>query len=213
MTPTTIFLHDPTTLRVSFPYSVASVAAIKQIGGARWHPESRTWRVPLERLDALLAVFGDSAVLAPEVVMAAEAEQQEVIEPRQPATPEQRLLWFMDTLVWAGVTLRIAGERVIGSGGCWTPILQAEIDRRAVQLRRLLEGGWQAPVKATAPVAPAPANFDLITDFDRAAARYESNWLANEARKQDMIEGRRRKSRKKLFQQIDRQLGLEEVQP
>jgi SsrA-binding protein len=32
---TTIFLHDPATLRISFPYSPASVDAIKQIVGTR----------------------------------------------------------------------------------------------------------------------------------------------------------------------------------
>lgn len=173
---TTIFLHDRKTLRVSFPYAPASVAAIKEIGEARWHPESRTWRVPLERLDALLSVFGDSAAVAPEVVMAAEAEQQEVVEPRRPATPEQRLQFFMDTLVWAGVSLRVEGPRVQGSGGCWTPILQAEIDKRAAQLRRLLEGGWQAPQAAPPPAAaPEPASYDLITHLDRVIAKGEQN--------------------------------------
>lgn len=206
---TTIFLHDAATLRVSFPYSPPAVDAIKQIGGARWHPESRTWRVPLERLDALLSVFGDSAALAPEVVLAAEAEQQEVIEPRKPATPEQRLGYFMDTLVWAGVSLRVEGQRVQGSGGCWTPILQAEIDKRADQLRRLLESGWQAPVSTPPPVAPEPASLDLITRMDYVLAAGERNALATEARRQAMAERQRRGQQRQAKQEIDRQLGIE----
>ncbi len=62
-----------------------------------------------------------------------------------------------------------------------------------------------------APVAPEVTDFSLITDFDRAAAKFEANWLANEARKQDMIEGQRRKARKQMFKRIDKQLGLEEL--
>jgi len=209
---TTIFLHDPKTLRVSMPYAPASVLAIKQLGGARWDPASRTWRVPLDRLDALLGAFGEAAAVAPEVFMAADATQQEVVEPRKPATPEQRLQWFLDTLVWAGVSLRIEGQRVIGSGGCWTPVLQGEIDKRATAIRQLLAGGWQPPAPAPAPKpAPAPATMDMITDFDRHAAVWEANWLVNEARKQDLIEGAKRRRRKEIFGRIDRQLGLEEV--
>lgn len=209
---TTIFLHDAKTLRVSFPYAKASVDAIKAIGGARWDPTSKTWRVPLDRLDALLAAFGDTAAIAPEVFMAADATQQEVAEPRKPAAPAQRLLWFMDTLVWAGVSLRVEGPRVIGSGGCWTPVLQGEIDKRATAIRQLLAGGWQPPAPAPAPKpAPAPATMDMITDFDRHAAVWEANWLVNEARKQDLIEGAKRRRRGEIFKRIDRQLGLEEV--
>jgi len=37
---------------------------------------------------------------------------------------------------WTGA---LEEARVVGSGGCWTPLLQAEIDRRAAQLRRLIE--------------------------------------------------------------------------
>ena len=209
---TTIFLHDPATLRVSFPYSPASVDAIKQVGGARWNPESKTWRVPLDRLDALLAAFGDDAAVAPEVFMAADATLQEVIEPRKPATEEQRLRWFLDTLVWAGVSLRIEGARVVGSGGCWTPVLQAEIDKRAVQLRRLIESGWQPPQPAAAPApAPQPATLDRITHMDRVLAEGERNAIANEARKQAQAERRRRGWRRQTEQAIDAQLGIEGV--
>ena len=208
---TTIFLHDTHTLRVSTPYSPASVAALKAIGGARWHPESRTWRVPLERLDALLAAFGDTAALAPEVVLAAAPEQQEVVEPRQPATPEQRIVYFAETCAWAGVHLRIEGARVVGSGGCWTRVLQAEIDKRAAGLIHLLQSGWQPPARLAPPVAPEPANYDNITAFDRSAAKWESNWQANEARKQGMIEGQRRKARGDAYRQLDKQLGLEDL--
>jgi hypothetical protein len=91
-------------------------------------------------------------------------------------------------------------------------VLQAEIDKRAPAIRRLLEGGWQPPAKAPAlKAAPVPADLSLITDFDRHAAAWEGNWLANEAKRQELIEGAKRKARKRIFRQIDRQLGLEEV--
>ena len=208
---TTIFLHDPATLRVSSPYSPASVDAIKQVGGARWNPESKTWRVPLDRLDALLAAFGDDAAVAPEVFMAADATLQEVIEPRKPATEEQRLRWFLDTLVWAGVSLRIEGARVVGSGGCWTPVLQAEIDKRAVQLRRLIESGWQPPATISPPPPPAVTDYSLITHLDYVLAAGERNAIANEARKQAQAERRRRGWRRQTEQAIDAQLGIEGV--
>jgi hypothetical protein len=179
---TTIFLADAKTLRISFPYLPASVAAIKQIDGARWNPESRTWRVPLDRLDAVLSIFGDSAAVAPEVFMAADATPQEILAPSAPLTPEQRLENFMLTLVWAGVTLSINGAQVLGSGGAWTQILQAEIDKRATQLIRLLRSGWQPPVPMAVRPAPVPENYDLITDFDRGAAKWEKGWLDKQAK-------------------------------
>lgn len=173
---TTIFLHDAATLRVSFPYSPANVAAIKQIDGARWNPESRTWRVPLDRLDAVLAIFSDSAAVAPEVFMAADATPREVIAPKTPLTPEQRLENFMLTLVWAGVTLTVTGNRVQGSGGAWTQMLQAEIDKRATQLIRLITSGWQPPVPMEVRPAPVPATFEHISELDRVMARGEHRW-------------------------------------
>lgn len=96
----TIFLHDARTLRVSFSYSVEAVAAIKTVPGAHWDAPSKTWRVPLARLDVLLAVFGDDAAAAPEVFM--------VASPRLPIEN------FADTLAQGGVALRIEGERVQG---------------------------------------------------------------------------------------------------
>lgn len=192
MTPTTIFLADAHTLRVSFAYSPAAVDAIKQVGGARWDPASRTWRVPLERLDALLSVFGDSAALAPEVVLAAEAERQEVAEPRKPATPEQRIRYFAETCAWAGVTLRVEGQRVLGSGGCWTIALQAQIDARAAALRSLIQSGWQPAKPPTAPAAPRPANLDRITHMDHVLATGETNARIGAARQEGYKAARQR---------------------
>ena len=39
----------------------------------------------------------------------------------------------------------------------------------------------------------------------------ERNAFVNEARKQDMIEGARRRKRRDMFRKIDVQLGLEEL--
>ena len=204
----TIFLHDAATLRVSFLYSVAAVAAIKAIGDARWDPASRTWRVPLERLDAVLSIFGDSAAVAPEVAMAASAEQQEALEPRRPATPEQRIVFFAETCAWAGVALRIEGSRVVGSGGAWTPVLQAEIDKRAVPLRRLIASGWQAPQTVAPLPAPVPADLSLITHMDRVMAAGEANARKNAER----AEGYKEAAKRARFAAMRQESLLEEVQ-
>ena len=194
---TTIFLHDAHTLRVSFPWSQAAVDAIKSIGGATFDKDSKTWRAPVAKLDAILRIFGDDAAVAPEVAMSA-----------APKLPVQN---FAETCAAAGVTLRVEGQRVTGSGGCWTPVLQAEIDKRAPQLRRLIESGWQPPQSAPAPVAPQPATLDKITHLDYVLAEGERNAIANEARKQAQAERRRRGWRRQTEQAIDAQLGIEGV--
>ena len=167
---TTIFLHDAATLRVSFPYSAAAVEAVKGVGGATWDAASKTWRVPLTKLDALLRVFGDDCAVAPEVFLAASSK-----------LPAEN---FAETCAAAGVSLRIEGGRVVGSGGCWTPLLQAEIDRRAVPLLRLLEGGWKPPVSAPLPVAPEPVTLDRITRMDHVVAGGERNAQAQAQRQE-----------------------------
>ena len=168
---TTIFLHDAATLRVSFPYSAAAVEAVKGVGGATWAAASKTWRVPLAKLDALLRVFGDDCAVAPEVFMAA--------SPKLPAEN------FAETCAAAGVSLRIEGPRIVGSGGCWTPLLQAEIDKRADPLRRLLTGGWMPPVSAPLPAAAAePVSLDRITRMDHVMAAGERNARAKAEREE-----------------------------
>ena len=167
---TTIFLHDAGTLRISFPWSQSAVDAIKGVGGATWDAASKTWRVPLAKLDALLRVFGDDCAVAPEVFMAA--------SPKLPAEN------FAETCAAAGVSLRIEGPRIVGSGGCWTPLLQAEIDKRADSLRRLLAGGWTPPVSAPLPAAVEPAALDRITRMDHVMAAGERNAQAAAARQE-----------------------------
>ena len=164
---TTIFLHDEGTLRISFPYSQTAVDAMKTVDGATWDKASKTWRAPLAKLDAVLRVFPDSA-LAPEVALAGPTK-----------LPIQH---FAETCAAAGVTLTVNGAQVRGSGGAWTPVLQAEIDKRAIQLIRLLRSGWQPPAVIDVRPAPVPETFDQITDFDRGAAKWEKNWLAKEAK-------------------------------
>ena len=194
---TTIFLHDAHTLRVSFPWSQAAVDAIKSVGGATFDAASKTWRAPVAKLDAILRVFGDDAAVAPEVFMA--------------ASPKRPIEHFAETCAAAGVTLRVEGVRVIGSGGCWTPVLQTEIDARAVQLRRLIEGGWQPPVTLAPAPAPVVTDYSLITHLDRVLAEGERNAIANEARKQTQTERQRRNWRRQAEQAIDAQLGIEGV--
>ena len=167
MTGTTIFLHDEGTLRISFPYSQANVDAMKTVDGATWDKASKTWRAPLVKLDAVLRVFPDSA-LAPEVALAGPAK-----------LPIEH---FAETCAAAGVTLTVNGAQVQGSGGAWTQILQAEIDKRATQLIRLITSGWKPPVAREVRPAPVPENYDLITDFDRGAAKWEKGWLDKQAK-------------------------------
>ena len=120
MTGTTIFLHDEGTLRISFPYSQANVDAMKTVDGATWDKASKTWKAPIAKLDAVLRVF-PGAAMAPEVALAGPAK-----------LPIQH---FAETCAAAGVTLTVNGAQVQGSGGAWTPVLQAEIDKRAAALR------------------------------------------------------------------------------
>ena len=158
---TTIFLHDAATLRVSFPYSQTAVDAMKTVEGATFDKASKTWRAPLVKLDAVLRVFPDSA-LAPEVALAGPAK-----------LPIEH---FAETCAAAGVTLTVNGAQVQGSGGAWTQILQAEIDKRATQLIRLITSGWQPPVAMEVRPAPVPETFDHITELDRVMARGEHRW-------------------------------------
>ena len=161
MTGTTIFLHDEGTLRVSFPYSQTAVDAMKTVDGATFDKASKTWRAPLAKLDAVLRVFPDSA-LAPEVALAGPTK-----------LPIQH---FAETCAAAGVTLTVNGAQVRGSGGAWTQILQAEIDKRATQLIRLITSGWKPPVAREVRPAPVPDNYDHITELDRVMARGEHRW-------------------------------------
>ena len=89
---------------------------------------------------------------------------------------------FAETCAAAGVALTVLGNRVQGSGGAWTQILQAEIDKRATQLIRLIASGWQPPVALAVRPAPVPENYDLINDFDRSAAKWEKGWLDKQAK-------------------------------
>lgn len=166
----TIFLHDEGTLRISFPYSQTAVDAMKTVDGATWDKASKTWKAPVAKLDAVLRVFPDAA-MAPEVALAGPAK-----------LPIEH---FADTCAAAGVALTVTGNRVQGSGGAWTQILQAEIDKRAVQLMRLIASGWQPLVAMEVRPAPVPENYDLINDFDRGAAKWEKGWLD----KQSKVEG------------------------
>ena len=161
MTGTTIFLHDEGTLRISFPYSQTAVDAMKTVDGATWDKASKTWRAPLGALDKVLRVFPDAA-MAPEVALAGPTK-----------LPIER---FAETCAAAGVTLTMNGTQVRGSGGAWTQILQAEIDKRATQLIRLLRSGWQPPVAMEVRPAPVPDTFDHITELDRVMARGEHRW-------------------------------------
>ena len=161
MIGTTIFLHDEGTLRISFPYSQTAVDAMKSIDGATWDKASKTWRAPIAKLDAVLRVFPDAA-LAHEVALAGPAK-----------LPIEH---FADTCAAAGVTLTVHGTHVQGSGGAWTQMLQAEIDKRATQLIRLIASGWQPPVPREVRPAPVPDNYDHITELDRVMARGEHRW-------------------------------------
>ena len=126
--------------------------------------------------------------------------------------PRRHIAHFLATLEWAGVTLRIEGERVVGSGGCWTPVLQKEIDRRAPALRAKLLAGWQPPTPEPAPAPAAePPSLDRITHMDYVLAAGERNAIANEAKKARLIEAAKSRKRKELFKKFDQQLGIEGI--
>ena len=182
---TTIFLHDEGTLRISFPYSQTAVDAMKTVEGATFDKASRTWRTPLAKLDAVLRVFPDAA-MAPEVALAA-----------SPVLPIQH---FAETCAAAGVTLTVNGALVQGSGGAWTQILQAEINKRAVALIRLIRSGWQPPVAMEVRPAPVPETFDHITELDRVMARGEHRWRE----KAEQEEGYKQAAKRARFERAAR---------
>ena len=167
---------------------------MKTVDGATWDKASKTWRAPIGALDKVLRVFPDAA-MAPEVALAA-----------SPILPIQH---FAETCVAAGVTLTVNGAQVRGSGGAWTQILQAEIDKRATQLISLIASGWRPPVPREVRPAPVPETFDLITDFDRSAAKFEANWRKSAERKTEIAEAARRRRYRGTLKAIDKQLGLE----
>jgi hypothetical protein len=134
---------------------------MKTVDGATFDKASRTWRAPLAKLDAVLRVYPDAA-MAPEVALAGPAK-----------LPIQH---FAETCAAAGVTLTVNGAQVLGSGGAWTQILQAEIDKRATQLSRLIASGWQPSVPREVRPAPVPETFEHITELDRVMARGEHRW-------------------------------------
>ena len=174
---TTIFLHDEGTLRISFPYSQTAVDAMKTVDGATWDKASKTWKAPIAKLDAVLRVFPDAA-LAPEVALAGPAK-----------LPIEH---FAETCAAAGVTLTVNGAQVQGSGGAWTQILQAEIDKRATQLIRLIASGWQPPVPREVRPAPVPETFEHITELDRVMARGEHRWREAAEREEGYKEAAKR---------------------
>ena len=175
---TTIFLHDEGTLRISFPYSQTAVDTMKTVDGATWDKASKTWRAPLAKLDAVLRAFPDAA-MAPEVALAGPVK-----------LPIEH---FAETCAAAGVTLTVNGAQVRGSGGAWTQILQAEIDKRATQLIRLLRSGWQPPVAMEVRPAPVPETFEHITELDRVMARGEHRWQEKAAQVEGYKEAAKRR--------------------
>lgn len=195
----TIFLVDGgdeerQEIRISLPYSITDNAKLNGVKGAYWHSESNCWRAPLHRLDAVLALFGDNAAVAPEVFLAA--------EPRLPVEH------FADTCAAAYVKLEIVGEGVVGSGGAWTPVLQREIDRRAVALTRLIKSGWRPAQPAPVAPPPKPASYDQIQHLDRVMAKGEPNWYRR-ALQEERLKQRARLSRKrKRSPEEDMQLAL-----
>ena len=190
MTTVTVFLADPNTLRVSFGYDAALVDAIKTIEGATFDRPSKTWRLPLRKLDKLLAVVGDVAAVAPEVFLAA-----------SPILPVEH---FANTCARGDVTLTVVGDRVQGSGGAWTPVLQAEIDKRAAQLRRLIASGWQPRGAEPVPAPSEHGELKHITEVDRLIAAHEKDWRRREGAK----EGARADARRRRFQRTVDQLDL-----
>lgn len=52
-------------------------------------------------------------------------------------TSDRKVIQFCDNLRRLGVTLRIDGERIVAEGAGVSPVLQAEVDKRAAAIVRL----------------------------------------------------------------------------
>ena len=174
----TVFLIEPSTLRLSFAYDSAINERIKTLPGWDWNKKQRIWTVPLSSLDRLLAEFGDQLAIDPDVVMAA-----------NPKTP---VMCFVELLHQAGIELTEADGRLIGFGGAYCPDpWQKLIDERADALRRIMFTKQASSTSVPAPVTTVTLDDLRLTDFDRTAAQFEPAWIAAAQRKQDMIERRR----------------------
>ena len=182
----TVTLSTPSTLRLSFDYDPAVNERLKFIGGA-W--VSRTWILPVVKLDALIREFDVDLAIHPDVFMVA-------LE----STPAMH---FADLLHQAGISLSEVDGRLIGHGGayCESPWQQL-IDARADALRAIMLTKPISPTYAEgkthtvdyftqAHVPTVTLDDERLTDFDRTAAQFEPAWIAAAQRKQGMIERRR----------------------
>lgn len=70
-----VTLHDEHTIALAFGYNPATVAWLKEQGGARWNPDLRVWLVPLGHLRRICDRF-PAACVADDVTAAVEAHEE-----------------------------------------------------------------------------------------------------------------------------------------
>ncbi|MBK8772784.1 MAG: hypothetical protein IPM06_20470 [Rhizobiales bacterium] len=164
----TVTLSTPSTLRLSFDYDATVNERLKFIGGA-W--VSRTWILPVVKLDALIREFDVDLAIHPDVFMVAPE-----------STPAMH---FADLLHQAGIELSDVDGRLIGHGGayCESPWQQL-IDARADALRAIMFTKSVSPTSVPVHVPTVTLDDERLTDFDRTAAQFEPAWIAAAQRKQ-----------------------------
>lgn len=70
-----ISLHDEHTIALAFAFNPATVAWLKELGGARWNPDLRVWLVPLGHLRRICERF-PAACVADDAAAAVEAHEE-----------------------------------------------------------------------------------------------------------------------------------------
>lgn len=104
-----ITLHDEHTIAVAFDFSRATVAWLKEQGGARWNPALRCWLVPLGHLRRICERF-PAAQVADDAAAAVEAHEEwqamNVVRPyiqdgshRMQHNPETGCVWLEGPVV------------------------------------------------------------------------------------------------------------------
>lgn len=166
MTPIIAFLIPPATIRVNFPFNKTVNEKLKTIDGYAFVKDGKYWTVPIAQLDALIAKFGDSLAIHPDVLEAKQADE------------ERRVRVFVANCLAAGISLDVVGGRVVGSGGayCVDP-WQREIDARSEAIIALGLGNSPAPASVRVSVREVvEVDESLLTDFDRLAVKQWDVW-------------------------------------
>lgn len=126
-----VTLRDSKTMACAFPYALGTVARIKTLPDRRFDKDTKAWLVPVRDFERVLTLFPDASIDVP--VWAAVYPSNEMLM--------GKALTFCRNLTAMGVSLVHAGANIVAVGEIATPVLQAEVDKRAEWIGRLMARG------------------------------------------------------------------------